>query len=150
RCYQDRITDLSLLTDALSLRGPVVTLGHDGGGLISAGWALDNRHDLPGTILTNTGMHPKVAASRPEARQLANAPGLRTAATSHTDACPRTSLALSKPALPREVQDAYFGAYRGRARRRGIDQFVADIPAAADHTSRETLERGAEGIKDLR
>ena len=36
RRYQDRITDLSLLTDALSLRGPVVTVGHDWGGLISA------------------------------------------------------------------------------------------------------------------
>src|SRR5699024_8935271 len=61
----------------------------------------------------------------------------------------RTTLALSKPALPREVRDAYLAPYRGRARRRGIDQFVADIPAAADHPSRATLERVAEGITEL-
>ena len=150
RRYQDRITDLSLLTDALSLRGPVVTVGHDWGGLISAGWALDNRHDLAGMILTNTGVHQKLEETLPKALQLATAPGFRTASTSLTDAFLRTTLALSKPALPREVQDAYLAPYRGRARRRGIDQFVADIPAAADHPSRATLERVAEGIKDLR
>ena len=149
RRYQDRITDLSLLTDALSLRGPVVTVGHDWGGLISAGWALDNRHDLAGMILTNTGVHQKLEETLPKALQLATAPGFRTASTSLTDAFLRTTLALSKPALPREVQDAYLAPYRGRARRRGIDQFVADIPAAADHPSRATLERVAEGIKDL-
>ena len=60
RRYQDRITDLSLLTDALSLHGPVVTVGHDWGGLISTGWALDNRHDVVGMILTNTGVHQRI------------------------------------------------------------------------------------------
>ena len=149
RRYQDRITDLSMLTDALSLRGPVVTVGHDWGGLISAGWALDNRHDLAGMILTNTGVHQKLEESLPKALQLATAPWFRTPSTSVTDTFLRTTLALSKPSLPREVQDAYLAPYRGRARRRGIDQFVADIPAAADHPSRATLERVAEGITEL-
>ena len=149
RRYQDRITDLSLLTDALSLRGPVVTVGHDWGGLISAGWALDNRHDLAGMILTNTGVHQKLEESLPKALQLATAPGFRTASTAVTDAFLRTTLSLSKPALPREVQDAYLAPYRSRARRQGIDQFVADIPAGAAHPSRATLERVAEGITEL-
>ena len=61
RRLQDRITDLSLLTDALSLRGPVVTVGHDWGGIISTGWALDNRHDVVGMILTNTGIHQELS-----------------------------------------------------------------------------------------
>ncbi|WP_341855542.1 alpha/beta fold hydrolase [Brachybacterium sp. GPGPB12] len=64
RRYQDRITDLSLLTDALSLHGPVVTVGHDWGGLISTGWALDNRHDVVGMILTNTGVHQRIEEAR--------------------------------------------------------------------------------------
>ena len=149
RRYQDRITDLSMLTDALSLRGPVVTVGHDWGGLISAGWALDNRHDLAGMILTNTGVHQKLEEELPKALQLATAPWFRTPATSVTDTFLRTTLSLSKPSLPREVQDAYLAPYRGRARRRGIDQFVADIPAAADHPSRATLERVAGGITEL-
>ncbi|WP_422114743.1 alpha/beta fold hydrolase [Brachybacterium sp. UNK5269] len=149
RRYQDRITDLSLLTDALSLRGPVVTVGHDWGGLISTGWALDNRHDLAGMILTNTGLHQDLAQTLPRALQLATTPGFRTASTSLTDAFLRTTLALSKPALPQEVQDAYLAPYRSRARRLGIDQFVADIPAGADHPSRTTLERVAEGVTHL-
>ncbi|WP_420835776.1 alpha/beta fold hydrolase [Brachybacterium vulturis] len=149
RRYQDRITDLSLLTDALSLRGPVVTVGHDWGGLISAGWALDNRHDLAGMILTNTGVHQKLEQALPKALQLATAPWFRTPSTSVTDTFLRTTLALSRPPLPREVQDAYLAPYRGRARRRGIDQFVADIPAGAEHPSRATLERVAAGITEL-
>ena len=149
RRYQDRITDLSLLTDALSLRGPVVTVGHDWGGLISAGWALDNRHDVVGMILTNTGVHQQLEEALPKALQLATAPWFRTPSTSVTDTFLRTTLALSKPALPREVQDAYLAPYRGRSRRLGIDQFVADIPAAANHPSRPTLERVAAGIQEL-
>ncbi|MEE1617258.1 alpha/beta fold hydrolase [Brachybacterium sp. J153] len=149
RRYQDRITDLSLLTDALSLRGPVVTVGHDWGGLISSGWALDNRHDLAGMILTNTGVHQEIEEALPKALQLASAPGFRTASTSLTDAFLRTTLALSSPPLPKEVQDAYLAPYRGRSRRLGIDQFVADIPAAADHPSRATLERVAQGLTEL-
>lgn len=149
RRYQDRITDLSLLTDALSLRGPVVMVGHDWGGLISAGWALDNRHDVIGMILTNTGVHQKLDEALPKALQLATAPWFRTPSTSMTDTFLRTTLALSKPALPRDVQDAYLAPYRSRARRLGIDQFVADIPAAEGHPSRPTLERVAAGIQEL-
>ena len=111
---------------------------------------LDNRHDVVGMILTNTGVHQQIEEALPRALQLATTPGFRTASTSLTDAFLRTTLALSKPALPREVQDAYLAPYRTRARRRGIDQFVADIPAAADHPSRPTLERVAEGLTELR
>ena len=149
RRYQDRITDLSLLTDALSLRGPIVTVGHDWGGLISSGWALDNRHDVVGMILTNTGVHQKLEEALPKALQLATAPGFRTASTSMTTGFLRTTLALSDPPLSAEVKAAYHAPYRSRARRHGIDQFVADIPAAEDHPSRPTLERVAEGIREL-
>jgi len=149
RRLQDRITDLSLLTDALDLRGPVVTVGHDWGGIVSVGWALDNRHDVVGMVLTNTGIHQRIGEQLPKALQLATTPAVLPATTSITDAFLRTTLALSKPALPREVQDAYLAPYRGRSRRRGIETFVADIPAAEDHPSRATLERLAEGIREM-
>lgn len=149
RTLQDRITDLSLLTDALSLRGPVVTVGHDWGGIVSVGWALDNRADLAGMILTNTGIHQELGEKLPKALQFATAPGMLPLTTSITDAFLRTTLSLSKPPLPSEVQDAYLAPYRGRRRRMGIEQFVADIPDTADHPSRPTLERLAAGIRDL-
>ncbi|WP_240613403.1 alpha/beta fold hydrolase [Brachybacterium endophyticum] len=149
RRLQDRITDLSLLTDTLSLRGPVVTVGHDWGGIVSVGWALDNRHDVAGMILTNTGIHQELGESLPRALQLATAPAMLPLSTSVTDAFLRTTLALSNPPLPREVQDAYLAPYRTRARRRGIETFVADIPASANHPSRATLERLAGGITGM-
>ncbi|EYT50337.1 alpha/beta fold hydrolase [Brachybacterium muris] len=149
RLLQDRITDLSLLTDALSLRGPVVTVGHDWGGIISTGWALDNRHDVVGMILTNTGIHQELGESLPKALQLATTPAFLPASTSLTDAFLRTTLSLSKPSLPAEVQDAYLAPYRSRSRRKGIEAFVADIPADATHPSRPALERLADGIREL-
>ncbi|WP_157975686.1 alpha/beta fold hydrolase [Brachybacterium sp. YJGR34] len=149
RRYQDRVTDLSMLTDALSLRGPVVTVGHDWGGLISSGWALDNRHDLAGMILTNTGVHQQLEEALPRALQLATAPGFRGASTALTDTFLRVTLGLSGDAISPEVREAYLAPYRTRARRQGIDQFVADIPARAEHPSRPTLERVAEGLTDL-
>lgn len=150
RRLQDRITDLSLLTDALGVRGPVVTVGHDWGGIVSVGWALDNRHDLVGMILSNTGIHQDLGQMLPASLELASAPGFRRASTSVTDAFLRTTLSLSEPPLPAEVRDAYLAPYRTRARRAGIEQFVADIPADADHPSRPTLERLAAGLAELR
>ena len=149
RYLQDRITDLSLLTDALGVRGPVVTVGHDWGGIISTGWALDNRHDVIGMILTNTGIYQELGQALPKSLQIATAPGFLKASTSGTDAFLRTTISLSKPPLPDEVKNAYLAPYRGADRRRGIEAFVADIPADAHHPSRPTLERLAEGIRTM-
>jgi acyl-coenzyme A synthetase/AMP-(fatty) acid ligase/pimeloyl-ACP methyl ester carboxylesterase len=149
RRLQDRITDLSLLTDTLSLRGPVITVGHDWGGIISVGWALDNRTDVAGMILTNTGLHQDLAESLPTALGLATTPAVLPLSTSVTDAFLRTTLSLARPSLAPEVQQAYLDPYRSRRRRKGIETFVADIPATAHHPSRAALERLAEGIRHL-
>lgn len=149
RRLQDRITDLSLLTDSLGLRGPVVTVGHDWGGIVSVGWALDNRADVVGMILTNTGIHQELGESLPKALELATAPGFLPAVTAITDAFLRTTLALSDPPLAPAVREGYLAPYRTHARRAGIEAFVADIPATADHPSRPTLERLAAGIREL-
>ena len=149
RRLQDRITDLSLFTDALGLSGNVVTVGHDWGGIVSIGWALDNRHDVIGMVLTNTAIHQELGESLPASLQLATAPGFLPFSTSRTDAFLRTTVNLSKPPLPREVREGYYAPYRSRARRRGIETFVADIPASAEHPSRATLERLAEGLKGM-
>jgi acyl-CoA synthetase (AMP-forming)/AMP-acid ligase II len=135
RRLQDRITDLSLLTDALSLRGPVVT--------------LDNRADVVGMVLTNTGIHQELGENLPRALGVASAPGMLPLSTSVTDAFLRTTLSLSRPPLSDQVKDTYLAPYRTRARRAAIETFVADIPASADHPSRATLERLAEGIRTM-
>ncbi|MBA3720373.1 MAG: alpha/beta fold hydrolase, partial [Nocardioidaceae bacterium] len=43
RTVSQRVDDLSGLTAAMGLTGPVVTVGHDWGGAISLGWALAHR-----------------------------------------------------------------------------------------------------------
>ena len=48
RRLEDRINDLGDLTAALKLDGPVVTVGHDWGGVISLGWALAHPEQLAG------------------------------------------------------------------------------------------------------
>ncbi len=56
RSLQQRVADLGDLTEAMGISGPVVTVGHDWGGVISLGWALGHRHDLRGVVLTNTAV----------------------------------------------------------------------------------------------
>lgn len=149
RHLQDRITDLSLLTDAVGLRGPIVTVGHDWGGIISIGWALDNRQDVVGMILSNTAIYQALGESLPASLQLATSKGFLPFSTSRTDAFLRTTVNLSRPPLEKAVQRGFYAPYRSANRRRGIENFVADIPASAEHPSRATLERLARGIREM-
>lgn len=75
RRLADRITDLGDLTQALGVAGPVVSVGHDWGGIISLGWALAHRKQLAGVVLTNTAVHP-AGFSLPPALRLALHPAV--------------------------------------------------------------------------
>src|SRR3712207_8543640 len=56
RSLQQRVADLGDLTAALGVTGPVVTVGHDWGGVVSLGWALEHRDQLRGVVLANTAV----------------------------------------------------------------------------------------------
>ena len=47
RPLAQRVADLAACTDASALDGPVVTLGHDWGGVVSLGWAIDHPRTSP-------------------------------------------------------------------------------------------------------
>ena len=149
RRLADRITDLSDLTAELGLDGPVVTVGHDWGGIISLGWALAHRRSLAGVVLTNTAVHP-AGFSLPPALRLALHPAVHSWGTVSTDAFIRVTHALAQPALAPEVRRAFAAPYRGAGRRTGVGNFVADIPADESHPSFRTLTRVAEGIRGLK
>ncbi|MBD7994458.1 alpha/beta fold hydrolase [Arthrobacter sp. Sa2CUA1] len=149
RRLADRISDLSDLTAALELDGPVVTVGHDWGGIISLGWALAHRSQLAGVVLTNTAVHP-AGFSLPPALRLALHPAVHGWGTVSTDAFVRVTHALAQPALAPEVRRAFAAPYRGTPRRAGVGNFVADIPADETHPSFRTLTRVAEGIRGLK
>jgi acyl-CoA synthetase (AMP-forming)/AMP-acid ligase II/pimeloyl-ACP methyl ester carboxylesterase len=149
RTLAQRVADLGDLTAELGVRGPVVTVAHDWGGIISLGWALEHRRDVRGVVLTNTAVAMPEGDLGPALIRLAHAPGLRAAVTVGSSVFVRGATALSWPPLPREIRRAYAQPYRSAARRRAVGEFVADIPFRRGHPSRPAQEAIAEGIRTL-
>ncbi len=149
RPLAQRVLDLTAFTDALALNGPVISLGHDWGGVVSLGWAVDHQSDLAGVMLLNTAVHHPEGVPIPAPLRLAGARGMLAASTIHTTAFLDTTLALAAPPLDAAVKDAYRAPYRSATRRQGIGGFVADIPVDAHHESFRELERIAAGVAEL-
>src|SRR6478735_6922934 len=145
----DRVRELGELTDALGLVGPVVTVGHDWGGSISLGWAVDHPDLLAGVVLLHTAVYQPLGEHAPAALRPAMVPGVRTAATVTTTGFIDTTLALAHPRLSPAVRNAFRAPYRTAARRAAVGDFVADIPATAEHPSRPELERIAAAVSEL-
>jgi len=148
RRLADRINDLSDLTAALKLDGPVVTAGHDWGGIISLGWAVRHREQLAAVVLTNTAVHP-AGFTLPPALKLALHPAVHPWGTKATAAFLKVTHALAQPALAPSVRDAFMAPYRTAVRRAGVGNFVADIPATPAHPSWAALEEVSSGIRTL-
>ncbi|WP_243844466.1 alpha/beta fold hydrolase [Salinibacterium sp. ZJ454] len=146
----DRIDDLGALTDALGLDGPVVTMGHDWGGVISLGWATRHPQLLAGVMALNTAVHQPTDAPIPAPLRLALKRSLLAGSTVQTPAFLNVTLSLAQPALSPEVRAAYTAPYATAERRRGIGAFVADIPVDERHRSFPELERVATGVSRLR
>jgi acyl-coenzyme A synthetase/AMP-(fatty) acid ligase/pimeloyl-ACP methyl ester carboxylesterase len=144
-----RVRDLAALTVALHVDGPVVTLGHDWGGVVSLGWAIDHPDQLAGVMLLNTAVHQPEDYPVPAPLRIALRRGVLGTATVLTPAFLETTLALAHPPLPSAVKDAYRAPYRTAARRGGIGAFVADIPVDASHPSTPELDRIAAGVSTL-
>ena len=155
RVLAQRVDDLGRLTDALGVTGPgqsgpVVTVAHDWGGIISLGWAAEHLDQLRGVVLTNTAVHQPETSKGPVLIRLAHQPLLNQIACRRTPLFVRATTSLTWPRLPRDVRDAFAGPYDTAARRLPVSEFVADIPFAAGHPSRGALDRIADGIADLR
>ncbi|MFK0038233.1 alpha/beta fold hydrolase [Paenarthrobacter sp. NPDC090517] len=150
RRLADRIHDLGDLTDALGLEGPVVTVGHDWGGVVSMGWALEHPQLVTGVVLTNTAVHQPSDSPIPPALRLALHPAVHKWGTTTSDAFLRVTHSLANPPLQADVGRAFMAPYRGAGRRAGVGNFVADIPADADHPSFPALTRVAEGLRGLK
>ncbi|MEU6073908.1 alpha/beta fold hydrolase [Micromonospora sp. NPDC047074] len=149
RGLAQRIDDLTTVTDALGLTGPVVTVGHDWGGSISLGWALRHRDQLRGVVLTNTAVHQPSGSPAPTLIRLARLPGVLPAVTVRTPTFLQATLALANPWLPEPVREGYLAPYRSVDRRAAIGGFVADIPLSPDHPSWQALQEVAQGLHTL-
>lgn len=149
RRLEDRINDLGDLTAALELDGPVVTVGHDWGGVISLGWALAHQEQLAGVVLTNTAVSQPAGSPIPPALQLALHPAVHRWGTTTSDAFLRVTHSLAHPPLAADIRSAFMAPYRSADRREGVGNFVADIPADPSHPSYPVLNRVAEGLRGL-
>jgi acyl-coenzyme A synthetase/AMP-(fatty) acid ligase/pimeloyl-ACP methyl ester carboxylesterase len=149
RTLAERVAGLGAFTDALGLTGPVVTIGHDWGGVVSLGWAVDHPDRLAGVALLNTAIHQPADVPIPAVLRLATAGPVLPLGTRTTRAFLETTLALARPRLAPDVADAYRLPYRTASDRGGIEGFVADIPATSAHVSRPELDRIAAGVAQL-
>lgn len=147
RTLAQRIADLDALVGELGIPGPIVTIGHDWGGPVSLGWAVENRDRLAAVVALNTAVHHPDGAPLPFALRVATARGMLAAGTTGTTAFLDTTLALAD--LDPAVRAAFRAPYATVARRRGIGGFVADIPATAADASTPALRRLSAGLRDL-
>ncbi len=149
RRLSDRVTDLEDFTVAAGITGSIITVGHDWGGVISLGFAHRNRDRLAGLVLTNTAIHHNDAEQIPAPLRAALHPLIHRWGTQHSKAFLSITHSLAQPALPADVRRAFEAPYKTSARRHGIANFVADIPASPSHPSHAPLEEIAEGIRTL-
>jgi acyl-CoA synthetase (AMP-forming)/AMP-acid ligase II/pimeloyl-ACP methyl ester carboxylesterase len=149
RVLRQRVDDLGRLTDALGISGPVVTVAHDWGGIVSLGWAAAHPGQLRGVVLTNTAVHQPDGSAGPILIRLVHVSLINRFACRWTPLFVRTTTSLTWPRSPRDVRDAFAAPYGTVGQRLGVSEFVADIPFAADHPSRPELDRIAGGIADL-
>jgi acyl-coenzyme A synthetase/AMP-(fatty) acid ligase/pimeloyl-ACP methyl ester carboxylesterase len=149
RTLAQRVADLTTVTDALGVAGPVVSVGHDWGGPISLGWALRHRDRLRAVVLANTAVHQPADSAVPSLIRLARTAALRRTVCAATPTFVRVTGALSRPALSADVRSAFAAPYASAARRRAVDEFVADIPLETDHVSAATLDGIAAGLSAL-
>jgi acyl-coenzyme A synthetase/AMP-(fatty) acid ligase/pimeloyl-ACP methyl ester carboxylesterase len=146
RRIDDRIDDLTDLTDTLRLAGPIVTVGHDWGGAVSLGWALRHRDRLAGVVLTNTA----VSGNRgPAVIRLVRSGTLLRTATVRSTIFVRGAMAMSHPRLRPPVRRAFLAPYRSADRRAAIEDFVTDIPIEPGHPSAPVMRDIAEGLDGL-
>ncbi len=149
RVLAQRVDDLGRLTEALGVTGPVVTVAHDWGGIISMGWAVGHGDQLAGVVLTNTAVHQPESSAGPVLIRLAHVPVINRVACRLTPLFVRATTSLTWPRLPREVRDAFAAPYRSVGLRAAVGDFVADIPFAADHPSRPALDLIADAMPTL-
>jgi acyl-coenzyme A synthetase/AMP-(fatty) acid ligase/pimeloyl-ACP methyl ester carboxylesterase len=134
------VADLSAVTAALGIEGPVVTVAHDWGGPISLGWALAHQDQLAGIVLMNTGVARPDKVSIPAIIQAVRTRATLRASCVATPAFLKGTLRLARPPLSKEVRRSFAAPYPNPTSRVGIGHFVEDIPFDSEHSTHTTLE----------
>lgn len=147
RRIADRIDDFDAVVTTLLAEAagsvvadhPIVTIGHDWGGVLSLGWAARNSDIVSAAISLNTAVHQPEDAPIPAPLRATLAGPMLPTATVLTDGFLGVTLRLGD--LSPETKDAFRAPYRSAALRHGIGGFVADIPVDEAHPSHPELQR---------
>ena len=152
RRIADRVADFDAVMTTLLAEGhspsehPVVTIGHDWGGIISLTWASRNQDRVAAAITLNTGVHVEAGDDLPASLQTILAGPMLPLSTVHTDFFLKATLSLAGDALTPAAEAGYRAPYRVASRRGGIGGFVADIPFPDTHPSYSELAQLGEDI----
>lgn len=147
RRFSDHVDDLGVLTEALGIEGPVVTIAHDWGGPISMGWAQRHVDQLAGIVLMNTGVARPAGVRVPPLISIARSTLRATCEITPTFL--HGALRMARPQLSREVYRGYTAPYRSADRREGIRHFVEDIPVLESQPTHKPLAAVATGMASL-
>ena len=124
---------------AASAEHPIVTIGHDWGGVLSLGWAARNTDLVSASISLNTAVHQPEDAPIPAPLRATLAGPMLPTATVVTDGFLRVTMSLGD--LDPEIKGAFRSPYETASQRHGIGGFVADIPVNENHPSYSELQR---------
>ena len=147
RTLATRIEDLDALLVAAKVEGPVTLIAHDWGGPVALGWATQNSERVEKLVLFNTGTQIPTTGI-PGLIQVSNTPVLRNAICTWSKAF-ITGAVVTTGGIPRNVRKAYYAPYTTSRRRRGIAQFVADIPTNENHVTAPVLRELATRAQSL-
>ncbi|WP_181275061.1 alpha/beta fold hydrolase [Brevibacterium oceani] len=147
RRIADRLNDFDAVVTTLiaevagsgSAAHPIVTIGHDWGGVLSLGWAARNSDIVSAAISLNTAVHQPEDTPIPAPLRATLAGPMLPTATVLTDWFLRVTMSLGD--LSAETKSAFSAPYRSAADRWAIGNFVADIPVDANHPSDPELQR---------
>ncbi|MGO3333189.1 MAG: alpha/beta fold hydrolase, partial [Brevibacterium aurantiacum] len=135
----DGATPAASAAGAASADHPIVTIGHDWGGVLSLGWAARNSELVSASISLNTAVHQPEDAPIPAPLRATLAGPMLPTATVVTDGFLRVTMSLGD--LDPAIKDAFRSPYENASRRHGIGGFVADIPVDENHPSHSELQR---------
>ncbi len=136
----DHIENVVQLVDSLDLRN-VTLVAQDWGGAIGLGAVLERQERFNRVVLFNTGAFPPPFI--PKRIDVCRTPGLGRLALQGGNAFSRAALRMTlfrSQGLAPDVAAAYLAPYSSWSKRRGVYDFVADIPRSKSHPTWATLE----------
>ncbi len=149
RRYASRVRDLDDVVRALGLDGPLVLVGHDWGGAVVQGWAVDHPERVAGLVLCNTGIAVPAGRRAPWLIRLAATGPVTDLVGRRTRTFVDGTLGLSWGRLDPATRDALRAPYRSAADRAAVRDFVDDVPFGPEHPSATAVADVAERLRSV-